>query len=190
MNAAEHILECYFRLVLKCFTIADVKVINGNNRQCDLLAVNIKNNKYYHVESSVTHRKMWAPDVPTLQEIFDKKFRGIPPKKESPKSDWKKGITYFDNIKKTYSLLGIPPSKINRVFVCWFIKDKEKENVDIFLDKYKKKYGIRVEVLSLKDTILPKLVEAVGTSNYDDEILRTISFFKETGISTLTNVCT
>ncbi len=180
MNTAEHIVECYFRIVRKCFTVTDVKVIDGNNRQCDLIAVDIKNNKYYHVETSVTHRKMWAPDVAKIEEIFDKKFRGIPPQKDSPKSDWKRGINYFENIKKTYKSFGMPPNQVNRIFVCWFKKDKE--SIDNFLRKYKKQYGLKVNVLSLRDDILPELIEAVGTSYYDDEILRTISFFKETGM--------
>lgn len=179
MNAAEHIVECYFRHVLKCLTITDVKVVNGINRQCDLLAANIKEEKYYHVETSVTHRTMWAPKVEELKAIFDAKFIGIPKEKENSNSEWKKGVTYFENIKKTYRLFGLPPSKVTRVFVCWIMKDKDRESVPKLVDKYKKKYGIRVEVMSFKETILPRLKDAVGTSNYDDEILRTISFFKE-----------
>ena len=179
MNASEHIVECYFRHVLKCLTMTDVKVVDGMNRQCDLLAANIKEGKYYHVESSVTHRTMWAPGTKELKAIFDAKFRGITKENESPNSERKKGKTYFENIKKTYRLFGLPPSKVARVFVCWLVKDKDKENVPKLVDEYKKQYGIKVDIISFKDTILPDLVEAVGTSNYDDEILRTISFFKE-----------
>lgn len=179
MNAAEHIVECYFRLVEKCLTITDVKVVNGINRQCDLLAANIKEEKYYHVETSVTHMTMWAPKIAELKAIFDAKFRGIPKEKENSNSEWKRGVTYFKNIKKTYRLFGFPPSKVTRVFICWIVKDKDKEGVSKLVDKYKKKYGIRVEVKSFKENILPELEDKVGTSNYDDEILRTISFIKE-----------
>jgi hypothetical protein len=179
MNAAEHIVECYFRLVLKCFTITDMKVIDGINRQCDLLAVNIKDQKYYHVESSVTHKKMWAPDVHTLQEIFDKKFRGVPPKKENPNSEWKKGVNHLENINKTYRQYGIPSGKIQRIFVLWIEKEKDKDKIIRMRKEYKKKYCIDIRVMSFRDDILPELKEAVGTPNYDDEILRTISLLKE-----------
>lgn len=55
MNTTEKIVESYFRLCHGYFTIADTKVINGNNRQIDLLAVNLKTNEQYQVEVSVTH---------------------------------------------------------------------------------------------------------------------------------------
>lgn len=32
MNAAEHIVEAYFRLCRNCFTMTDRKVVGGNNR--------------------------------------------------------------------------------------------------------------------------------------------------------------
>jgi len=33
--------------------------------------------------------------------------------------------------------------------------------------------------LSLRDFILPELAKAIGTANYDDEILRTLGFIKQ-----------
>jgi len=42
MNTAEHRVESYFRLCRKCFTIVDLKVPRGNNRQLDILAHNVK----------------------------------------------------------------------------------------------------------------------------------------------------
>jgi hypothetical protein len=55
MNTTEKIVESYFRLWQGYSTIADTKVINGNNSQIDLLAVNLKTNEQYQVEVSVTH---------------------------------------------------------------------------------------------------------------------------------------
>lgn len=52
MNTTEKIVESYFRLCQGYFTIANTKVINGNNRQIDLLAVNLKTNEQYQVEVS------------------------------------------------------------------------------------------------------------------------------------------
>ncbi|GAB3995131.1 hypothetical protein GCM10028807_34470 [Spirosoma daeguense] len=54
MNTAEHLVEIYYRQA-GCFTMSDIKVISGNNRQLDLLAINIKTKKYYHIEVSVAH---------------------------------------------------------------------------------------------------------------------------------------
>lgn len=36
-----------------------------------------------------------------------------------------------------------------------------------------------MSIVSFRDTILPALRDAVGTTNYDDEVLRTLSFIKE-----------
>lgn len=177
MNAAEHIVECYFRLVRKCFTITDAKVIGGVNRQCDLLAANLSDGNFYHVESSVTHRLMWAPGAEDLRKVFDKKFRGVPKKSDRPNSEWMRGINYLQNIQATYRSYGIDPRRIKRVFVCWIVKGQPAVNE--MLQQYRDVHGLRVEVLSFKHVILPELDQAVGTSNYGDEILRTISLFKQ-----------
>ena len=100
MNAVEHIVECYFRYVRGCFTMTDVKVPGGNNRQCDLLAYDAKNRKQYHVESSVTHDKTWAPSLDQLRDIFDKKFKGEPSKRQGANTDYAKGKSYFPSITR------------------------------------------------------------------------------------------
>lgn len=76
MNAAEHITECYYRLEKRCFTLDDVKVINGVNRQLDLLAINLTTGDQYHIETSVTHRTAWAPDEQKLESILLTNFSG------------------------------------------------------------------------------------------------------------------
>jgi hypothetical protein len=40
-----------------------VKVIDGINRQLDLLAINLITGDQYHIQTSVTHRTAWAPDA-------------------------------------------------------------------------------------------------------------------------------
>ena len=77
MNAVEHIVESYFRYCRNCFTMVDVKIIGGNNRQCDLLAFNLATQEQFHVESSVTHDLNWLPSEDTLRETFDKKFHKL-----------------------------------------------------------------------------------------------------------------
>jgi hypothetical protein len=85
MNTAEHIVDLYFRVVRKCFTLNDVKVINGVNRQLDILAVNMITGDQFHIESSVTHEKGWAPKEEKLRDVFEKKFLGVPPKRKARK---------------------------------------------------------------------------------------------------------
>ena len=38
----ERIVESYFRIERKCFTITDIKIPKGNNRQIDILAYSLK----------------------------------------------------------------------------------------------------------------------------------------------------
>ena len=65
MNAAEHIVDAYFRLSRGCFTLADRKVTKGNNRQLDILAYHLKDQHEFHIEVGVTHQENWCP---TLEE--------------------------------------------------------------------------------------------------------------------------
>ena len=67
MNAAEHIVESYFRLCRHCFTRTDQKVPQGNNRQFDVLAYNVKDKVPYHIEVSVTHQENWCPTIEELE---------------------------------------------------------------------------------------------------------------------------
>ncbi|MDP1539464.1 MAG: hypothetical protein U0998_10730 [Moraxellaceae bacterium] len=66
MNAAEHIVDAYFRLARGCFMLADKKVKKGNNRQLDILAYHLKDQLEFHIEVGVTHQENWRP---TLEEL-------------------------------------------------------------------------------------------------------------------------
>lgn len=177
MNAVEHIVEAYYRICRKCFTMHDVKIPGGNNRQFDLLAINLSDGSQYHVECSVTHVPRWCPDTAELKEDFDQKFLGIPTKREGPNSDFTRGKTYKKQIFDAYRLFGLSPEKLQRVWVFWTSKDPE--NLDSFCNAYKEENGIRVYALSLRDEIIPDLQKAVETANYDDEVLRTLSLLKQ-----------
>lgn len=172
MNAVEHIVEAYYRICKGCFTIHDVKIPSGNNRQFDLLAVNLKDGSQFHIESSVTHDLGFSPDTNELKENFDKKFLGAPTEKEELK-----GKNYRQPILNAYTLLGMAPDKLQRVWVCWTVKDAA--NLASFLDTYEKEKEIRIQVKSLRDEIIPELQKAVETANYDDEVLRTLSLLKQ-----------
>jgi hypothetical protein len=177
MNAVEHIVEAYYRICRRCFTMHDVKVPGGNNRQFDLLAVNLGDGSQYHIESSVTHMPRWCPDTEELREHFDRKFLGAPAKREGPNRDFAKGKTYKEPILEAYSQFGLSPAKMKRVWVLWTLKDPE--NLTSFLATYEKDTGLSVQVQSLRDDIIPALQKAVATSNYDDEVLRTLSLLKQ-----------
>lgn len=180
MNTTESIVESYFRLVRGCFTQPDVKVIKGNNRQIDLLAYNIIEKKSFHVEVSVTHCQQWCPTPKDLKENFDKKFFGMPIKKESSNTDYAKGKTYIDGIKKTYQSLGLDHSKINRVWVCWDVRDSEYlEEELIAYCKLRSLTRESLEIVSFRDEVIPELMEKVSTSNYEDDSLRTLSLMRQ-----------
>lgn len=184
MNAVEHIVECYFRYCKGCLTIPDLKIKSGNNRQADLLAYNLLTKEQYHVESSVTHCKNWTHSIEDLREVFDKKFRGVPASREGKKTDYTKGKNYFKSIVQTYRHIGFSPSRIQRIFVTWAVTDPGLKE---FLSDYKKEYGFRVNVLSFRDQILPELRDAITTSNYDDEILRTFSLLQQCDLQATIN---
>src|SRR5579862_7218882 len=126
MNAAEHIVESYFRLKRGCFTITDRKVSKGNNRQLDLLAYQLKTKEQFHIEIGVTHRPNWCPTLQDLGPQFEQKFFGAPPKREGKTgrtTDYEKGKSYFPQIQQTYRDAGFSPSAVKRVWVCWIMKE-------------------------------------------------------------------
>ena len=177
MNTAEHIIDCYYRIVKKCFTMNDAKVISGINRQLDILAVNLTTHEQFHVESSVTHRPEWAFKPDALQKVFDQKFLGLPEKREGKKTDFARGKEYKQNILDTYTSYGLDPKRVQRIFVCWLLHSKYPP--DDLLRTFEETHKMKISILSFRDTILPDLRAAVTTANYDDEILRSSGFFKE-----------
>ena len=180
MNAVEQIVEIYFQKVRNCFTNADIKIEYGNNRQFDLLAYSLINKKSYHIESSVTHGINWNPTVNALEEKVAYKFFGETRKNlnKSLNTDEAKNKNYLEQIKKQYNKYGFDFEKINRVWVLWCV-DKLKSN-----EYYQKEHNLylqnkihnkTIEILSFRDKIIPELEDVIGTSNYEDDILRTIS---------------
>jgi len=180
MNTTEKIVESYFRLCRDCFTMADRKVINGNNRQIDLLAVNLITNEQYHVEVSVTHQENWCPTPDELFAAFEKKYFGAPPKREGKKTDYATGKAYEKQIYKTYEAVGLNSKTIKRVWVCWTVVCAD--NIDQQMEQYCKKRGLKktsIEILSFRDVIIPTLMKKVATSNYEDNVLRTLSLLQQ-----------
>jgi len=184
MNTVERIVESYFRLCRSCFTYSDVKVINGNNRQMDILAVSMITGDQYHIECSVTHRELWCPTPGELIATFQKKFSGIPPERAGEHTDSARGKRYGSMIIDMYRRLGLDFSKIKRVWVCWVVKDPQ--GLQTALSDHFIRTGYKVDIMSFRDRILPDLMDAVATSNYDDDALRTFSLIKEWKRQTMT----
>lgn len=183
MNAAEHIVDAYFRLDRGCFTLADRKVTRGNNRQLDLLAAHLTKGDQFHIEVGVTHQENWCPTIDELGLQFEKKFFGVPPERKGSTAgttDFEKKKSYWPQIEATYKEVGFDPLKVQRVWVCWIVKGRRDSRPikHIFHSKHLSR-SFEIEVLSLRDFVLPELQNAIGTSNYDDEILRTLGFVKQ-----------
>jgi hypothetical protein len=189
MNTAEKITEAYFRHKRGCFTLSDRKVKRGNNRQLDLLAYRVTDKVAFHVEVGVTHRENWCPTMSELEFEFEKKFFGAPPErvgKSSGKTDFERGKSYYPQIEAAYAELGLDPASIKRVWVCWMVKDRDalvKSRTRHVLSKHLNR-EFEVEILSLRDLILPDLQKSIGTANYDDDILRTLGFIKQRSLQT------
>jgi hypothetical protein len=177
VNAVEHIVEAYFRICRKCFVMPDVKIEGGNNRQFDLLAVDLNKGYQYHVESSVTHQENWCPDTKKLRTNFNMKFLGHPKEKTGENTDFAKGKIYKAQLWRAYRSVGFKPDKVQRIWCCWDVTDGE--NLSSFLEEYRVETDLAVKVLRFPDQVLASLLKAVATSNYDDEVLRTMSLFRQ-----------
>lgn len=180
MNTTEQIVEAYFRVVRKCFTMTDVKVQGGNNRQMDLLAYDIKKGEQYHVEIGVTHVARWNPTLDQLKTRFDHKFLGMPREREGPRTDFARGKEYLTAIKRTYREVGFDPRKVQRIYICW--TPPHDADFEAKLLKYcrLRRLGKNpIRVVGFRDVVLYELMQATGTSNYDDPLLRIISLLKQ-----------
>ena len=183
MNTTEHIVELYYRICHKNFTYTDFKVKGGNNRQFDVLAYNKKKNKLRHIEVGVTHSTCWTSELEKVKEEIGYKFFGKPKNKRpnNPKTDFNRGKTYRHQIENAYKEFGFTWEQVIRVWCLWFHTKDKKE-----ISKWKKDLALEYElkpknfeILSFRDVVFPYLTEFVGTSNYDDEILRTISLIDQ-----------
>lgn len=182
MNATEHIVEAYFRFCKKHFTLSDVKVINGNNRQMDLLTFDPKTKDYFHVEISVTHQEKWCPNIEELKVKFREKYFGSPKVRSGANTDSAKGKKYQAAIEKTYSDYGVEFDTVKRIWCCWVIKNA-KDDIQTLVGDCFKQVSLEegfpklppLGFLSFREEVIPQLRTEIGTSNYDDEILRTIS---------------
>jgi len=180
MTTTERIVESYYRLIKGCFTMADVKVMNGNNRQFDLLAYCLASAEQYHVEISVMHGD-WRNTVKDLSLDLDRKFFGDP----ASRGDIDKGESFLKNIQATYESVGFKYEDVRRVWVCWTVKAIHKatqKDIQQMLDDCCKEHGLNpgtITVVSFRDEILKDLLEKVEGANYQDDALRTLSLVQK-----------
>jgi len=80
MNTTEHLVEIYYRQKGH-FTVTDIKVDKGNNRQFDLLTFDSISKEFCHVEISVTHTLNWIRPLDSISEEVRFKFFGKPKNK-------------------------------------------------------------------------------------------------------------
>ncbi len=192
MNATERIVEQYFRLCLNCLTVTDLKVIGGVNRQLDLLAYNVERGIFMHVEISVTHGLKWIKKGAKLNKELEQRIKqkffgelksaeeGTP---ENPETEHK---NYQAEIEATYKRYGATPwGEIERVWCFWhYNHSQEAEQAwQERLAQFAKESGCPVaadkfRLLSFRDKVLPRLINVIGTSHYDDDLLRLLSLQK------------
>lgn len=161
MNTTERLVELYYKLHLHCFTATDVKIPEGNNRQLDMLAYCLKPEKAYHVEASVTPIPRYQPTPAALVEQFREKFL----------------IEPQSRMDAAYRQLNLNPQLVQRVFCCW--QRPDAASMTPVIQAFAAETGIQVELLSLRDEVFPALMKLVGTPNYEDDILRTLSLIKQ-----------
>lgn len=179
MNASERLVEIYYRHK-KHFTVSDVKVFGGINRQIDLITYDPKSGLFYHIESSIGHRINFAPNLGQIYSKMKYKFFGDPKETQSSgnKTDKAKGKSYLANINETYRSLSIDPKKIIRVWCTWCFDKVDHTDIvnwKIRFAKITKLKPENFELLSFRDEVMPMLLTETGTPNYDDDLLRCLS---------------
>jgi hypothetical protein len=183
MNATEHLVETYYRQIGH-FTVTDIKVEKGNNRQFDILTFDNKTKKFCHVEVSVTHALNWVRPISSISEEVRFKFFGIPKDKRpgNQKTDFAKGKTYLEAIKATYVKFGIEYENVKRVWCTWCLSDEDITKIDNWKKMMASEFKLQpdnFEILLFRDEVLMTLLKKIGTANYDDELLRTLSLISE-----------
>jgi len=160
MNATEQLVELYYRFHKRCFTVTDVKVPNGNNRQLDLLAYCLNPKRAYHVEVSVTIIPRYQPNPISITAKLRRKFLTNPQAR----------------MNDAYASFNLELNSVERVFCCW---ENLNPATNEALQAFNQNAGFQVTILSFRDEVLPALTRFVGTANYEDDLLRTLSLIKQ-----------
>lgn len=183
MNAAEQLVEAYFQHVGGCFTRGDVKVSNGVGRQFDLVALKLSPRQAFHIEVDVTHELGWCRKPAERSAYIEKKFFGAPPERKGAsagRTDFERGKTYFNAILAQYERLGLASQRIQRVLVSWVLhEDHTVAYRQLDHESNAASGSYKVHFISFRNLILPALLQEVGKSNYENEMLRVLSLTKQ-----------
>lgn len=178
MNAAERLVEIYYRQK-RCFTITDIKVPMGNNRQLDLLVIDNNSGNYYHVETSVTNDEKWSPTFEWLTDWTRYKFFGRTRSTSRSRGDnYELCKTYLNAMVNTYRDFHLDYNSIIRVWCVWSIRGWSDDGYTAWREYMASTYKLdpsRFEILSMRDMILPTIIANVEKSNYTDDLIRCIS---------------
>jgi hypothetical protein len=180
MNATERLVERYFQLCHHCFTLTDIKVENGNNRQFDLLAYQPSSKQYVHVEISVTHDLGWTATLDQLAFSIEKKFFGAPSPRPGggPRTDAARGKSYQSQIAAMYTRYGAAWPDVQRVWCLWHYASDAEALIDWqgqLSALHPEIHPNRFKVLSFRDEVLPRLSQVVGSHHHEDDLLRVLS---------------
>ena len=154
MNPSEKIVEQYINHVKNWLTLPNI--IYGINNELDLLAYDPRMQRFYCIE--VTMHFNFGPGRKDFSSVYQ----------------FKKGK--FTNALRKHLKERFKIRNAKYVWVVWMIRPTGRDKV--LNDS--KKYGI--EIWEFKDKI-KELMNAIGTSNYQDEILRTLSLVKKSNYS-------
>lgn len=188
MNATEQIIEIYYRHCKHFFTYTDYKVPHGNNRQLDVLALNHRENKLHHIEVGVTHNEHWTANLAGVREQMRHKFFGFPKnnRPDNPNTDFNRGRNYQNEIRSCYESIGFSWKETIRVWCLWWHTNDQNE-INLWKKELASEFNLspdNFELLSMRDTVIPCVLESIGTSNYDDPIMRTISLLRQFELQT------
>lgn len=158
MEPEVHILEKYFQVVLGCLTMANVKCKGG--KEIDLLAMNPKTSKRFHIEARVTRTGFKI----AKDETFTKKGKHIG-------TAHRIGVPYFDKEKfedprvkeKIVEVFGKAPYE--KILVVWDVSEPS------VIPYAKEKYGINIWLIR---NLLKDLGKISGSR---DDVLRLAELF-------------
>lgn len=168
MNAAEKIVETYFRYIRRLFTRTSLK--GAGQVELDLVGADpcVSPSLYYHIESSVSISSSYS-------KITNKPYSEIREKQRQEKAGQRRTAGFFiqkkffaKDVITTLELNGCDIKNIKRIVVAWKFDDDA-------IEEFNKK---KIECLTMK-TILQELVDKISeeTCDLDSDILRTIQLF-------------
>lgn len=171
MNAAEKIVESYFRYVRGLYTRTSLK--GPGQAELDLIGVDPKISPplYYHVESSVSISGAYS-------RITNKPYDPEKEKQRQEKAAQRRTTGFFvkkkffsKDVKNTLKANGCDLRNIKRVIVTWKFEDKAQKTLE----------KNNVECLTMKK-VFQELADflAQETGDIDSEILRTLQLFVRT----------